>query len=104
MIIKTKLVPKPYSGITVWPFIFVTPWADATVIPHEMVHYKRQAWWSPIWWMLYLLVPWFRLEEEMLAYKESIQCGMSVENAATWLMSYHANISKENAIDLLSKK
>ncbi len=95
-------MPAPYSGITVWPFIFVAPWADATIIPHEMVHYRRQAWWSPVWLLLYFFAPSFRLKEEALAYKESIRHGMGVENAAAWLMSYRAGVSRTEAIDLLN--
>ena len=101
MIVKTRLVPAPYSGVTLWPFIFVAPWADATIIPHEMVHYKRQAWWSPVWWVLYLLVPSFRLKEEVLAYKESIRLGMKLESAANWLMDYRTGVSYERALNLL---
>jgi hypothetical protein len=101
MIIKTKLIPTPYSGITLWPFIFVAPWADATIIPHEMVHYKRQAWWSPVWLLLYLLVPSFRLKEEVLAYKESIRMGMDIQDAALWLTSYHTGVSRYDAVKLL---
>jgi hypothetical protein len=102
MIVKTKLIPRPYSGITLWPFIFVTPWVDATVIPHEMVHYRRQAWWSPVWWLLYLLVPSFRLKEEVLAYKVSVQNGMDVECAADWLLTYRTGISRQEAMQLLT--
>lgn len=101
MIVKTRLVPAPYSGITAWPFIFVTPSADATVLPHEMVHYRRQAWWSPVWWLLYLLVPSFRLKEEVLAYKESMRLGMKIEDAVGWLMTYHTGVSHEEAVILL---
>jgi hypothetical protein len=103
MIIKTRLVPAPYSGITLWPCIFVAPWSDATIIPHEMVHYRRQAWWSPVWLLLYLLMPSFRLKEEVLAYKESIRFGMSIENAAVWLTSYHTGISRADAVELLKE-
>jgi len=101
MIVQTSLVPAPYSGITAWPFIFVMPGADATVLPHEMVHYRRQAWWSPVWWLLYLLVPSFRLKEEVLAYKESMRFGMTLENAVGWLMTYHTSVSHEEAVILL---
>ena len=101
MIVKTNLVPAPYSGIAAWPFIFVAPGSDATIIPHEMVHYKRQAWWSPVWWLLYLLVPSFRLKEEVLAYKESTRMGMKLEIAAAWLQSYKAGLSFAQATKML---
>lgn len=104
MIIKTRLVPAPYWGITLWPFVFVVPWADDTVVPHEMVHYRRQAWWSPIWWLLYLLVPSFRLREEVLAYQESVKHGMSLQNAAKWLTTYRAGVSYDKAVELLQKE
>lgn len=101
MIVKTRFVFQPYSGVTVWPFIFISPTADETIIPHEMVHYKRQAWWSPVWWALYLLIPSFRLKEEVLAYKASIQAGLQVEDAVNWLMSYRTGVSHAEAVNLL---
>jgi hypothetical protein len=103
MIIKTRLIPAPYSGITLWPFIFISPSADATIIPHEMVHYKRQVWWSPVWWLLYLLVPSFRLKEEVLAYKESIRAGLQIEDAVDWLMSYQTGVSHADAVSMLKQ-
>ena len=104
MIVKTRFVPAPYSGVTLWPFIFISPAADETIIPHEMVHYKRQAWWSPIWWVLYLLIPSFRLKEEVLAYKESIRMGMKIEDAVDWLVTYRTGVSHAEAVNLLKIK
>lgn len=104
MIIPTKLVPKPYSGFTMWPFIFVSPDADKTIIPHEMVHYKRQAWWSPIWLLLYLLLPSFRLKEEVLAYRVSMVHGMRANDAVHWLTTYRTGITHEQALQLLLEK
>lgn len=95
------LIPSGFDGITGWPFINVRNLNDHGLIAHEMVHYKRMAWWTPIWWLLYVLIPSFRIKEEVLAYKESIRLGMAKERAANWLIKYD-DITYEEALRKLS--
>jgi hypothetical protein len=101
VIIRTKLIPAPYSGVTAWPFIFINRDADKTILPHEMVHYERMAWWTPVWWALYLLSPAFRLREEVLAYKISVANGLPIDRAAELLVGYQTGVTKADALHLL---
>lgn len=103
MIIQNRwLVPKPYSGVTVWPFIFVVDKNDTSLIAHEMVHYREQAWISPIWFLRYWLSKSFRVAAEVRAYKVSVSSGgMTVEQAASWLMQYDSSLGYEVALNLL---
>ena len=103
MIVKTRWIPKPFSAITVWPFIFILPEAasDPGLLAHEQLHYRRMAWQTPVWWLRYLLWPGFRVQEELLAYRISMQYGMSLLDAANWLCQYHSGLSLFRAIYLL---
>lgn len=104
MIIKSSfLVPNGFDGMTLWPFIFILPECanDVGLLAHEQVHYQRMAWWSPVWWLLYLLFPPFRVREEVLAYKVSIQHGMPLGKAAWWLCRYDSRMTLTKALDLL---
>ena len=55
MIVSTNLIPKGFSAVSLWPFIFVRPEhrSEITLIEHELVHYKEQAWITPVWITLY---------------------------------------------------
>jgi hypothetical protein len=104
MIIKTTLIRKPFQAISIWPVILVLPdQADnAGLIEHEMVHYREQAWISPLWWLRYVLSRSFRLEAEVRAYKRQIEVGgISRLTAAAMLLNYGLDITLEQALQLL---
>jgi hypothetical protein len=104
MIIKTTLVPKPYWAITVWPFILIRPEhaADKALIIHEMVHYHEQGILVPIWWIRYALSKTFRVASEVRAYKAQIAAGgLTVEDAAWWLIKYDDTLSISQAVAML---
>ena len=92
-----------FDAITIWPLILIKPERihDAGLLAHEMVHYRRQTWVTPLWWLAYLLAPSFRLREEVLAYKRSVGHGMPLNVAADWLLRYRCGIDKHRAIELL---
>ena len=105
MIIKTNLVPKPYWAMTIWPFILVRPeHADnKPIIVHETVHFNEQGLFFPIWWLRYLLSTKFRVAAEVRAYKAQIAAGgLTIVEAAHWLMTYDKSLTLEVAIQLLS--
>ncbi len=108
MIIKTtRLVPKGFGAITVWPFIFVLPKkaGHTGLIEHELVHYREQAWIAPIWWLRYLLSKSFRLAAEVRAYKRQIEVSeIGVTQAALWLTKYKTGVTYQQAFELLTKK
>lgn len=101
MIVLTNLVPKGFSAISLWPFIFVQPEfrSDNALIEHELVHYKEQAWITPIWVILYLVSRKFRLAAEVRAYTRQIELGgVTLEQAAHALLSYRLGITYEKAM------
>jgi hypothetical protein len=103
MIIQAPfLVPKPFSGFSAWPFIIVKDKADKVLIAHEMVHYKEQAWITPIWLLRYWLSKSFRLQAEVRAYRVTIALGgMTIEQAALWLCNYDDSLSPMAALRML---
>jgi hypothetical protein len=85
MLIKSNLIPQPFWAFTVWPFIVVRPEHadDKGIIAHENVHFKEQAWITPIWWLRYALSKKFRVDAEVRAYKAQINMNvLTVEQAA----------------------
>jgi hypothetical protein len=91
--------------MTAWPFIFINPdyKDDKALLAHEMVHYKEQAWISPVWWLRYALSKSFRVAAEVRAYRVSIkEGGMTIGQAAGWLVKYDKSLTVEKAIQLLS--
>lgn len=105
MIIYTNvLVPKAFDAVTVWPFIFIRPTYknDEPLKQHELVHYREQAWITPIWFLRYALSKSFRVQAEARAYKVQISLsGLTIESASTWLMKYDASLTRSQAISLL---
>ena len=77
MIVSTNLIPKGFSAVSLWPFIFVRPEhrSEITLIEHELVHYKEQAWITPVWITLYLVSRKFRLAAKVRAYTRQIELG-----------------------------
>ena len=105
MSIVTNLIVKGFSGFSLWPFIFVRPEhrSDFFLIEHELVHYREQAWITPLWVLLYLLSRKFRLAAEVRAYTRQIELGgVTRELAAHALLSYHLGISYEKAMQVLA--
>jgi len=105
MIVCTNLVPKGFSAISLWPFIFVRPehCNDTALIEHELVHYKEQAWITPMWVILYLVSRKFRLAAEVRAYSRQIELGgVTREQAAYALLSYRLGITYGKAMQALA--
>lgn len=104
MIIFTNLVPPGFDAITLWPLILVRPGVrgDAGLIEHELVHYREQAWITPIWVVRYLLSRRFRLAAEARAYRRQIEVGgITIEGAARALLKYRLGITIGQAFDAL---
>ena len=105
MIICTNLVPKGFSACCLWPLIFVRPEhrSDATLIEHELVHYREQAWITPVWVLLYLVARKFRLAAEVSAYTRQIKVGgITREQAANALLGYQLGITYGKAMQALA--
>ena len=101
MIIKTKLIPKGFQAMSLWPFILVLPEQSSNtgLIEHELVHYCEQAWVTPIWWLRYLCSKRFRQAAEVRAYKRQIEVGgISEIGAAAMLLNYNLGITFEEAL------
>jgi hypothetical protein len=61
-----------------WPFIVMQESFQGTEdelpkLAHEMEHYRRQRWWSPLWVLLYFMSKRFRFREEKAAYASEIR-------------------------------
>ena len=96
MIICTNLILKSFSACSLWPFIFVRPKhrSDTALIEHELVHFREQAWITPVWVFLYLVSRKFRLAAEVRAYTRQIELnGVTREQAAHALLSYCLGIT-----------
>ena len=105
MIVSTNLIPQGFSAVCLWPFIFVRPehQADTALIEHELVHYREQAWITPVWVLLYLVSRKFRLAAEVRAYIRQIELGgVTREQAARALLSYRLGISYWKAMQALA--
>ena len=105
MIVSTNLIFKGFSACSLWPFIFVRPEHrnDIALIEHELVHYREQAWITPVWVLLYLVSRKFRLSAEVRAYTRQIELGgVTREQAAHALLSYRLGISYSKAMQALA--
>lgn len=105
MIVATNLIPKGFSALSLWPFILVRPEqrSNIALIQHEMVHYREQAWITPIWVLLYLISRKFRLQAELRAYTRQIEMGgVTREQAAHALLGYRLGITFVKAMQALS--
>ena len=70
-------------GFTIWPFIFIPERVRGTIaeepyLAHEMVHCRRQAWWTLLWVLLYFTSKRFRMREETLAHAAEITAYLGV--------------------------
>lgn len=103
-IVASTLVPRGFDAVTLWPVILVRPGAlaDAALIEHELVHYREQAWITPIWVLRYLLSRRFRMAAEARAYRRQIEIGgITVAGAANLLLTYKLGITYSQALDAL---
>lgn len=104
-IIATNLIPM--DGLTIWPFVFARPAmrSNRGLIEHELVHYREQRWWTPVWWARYLLSPAFRQAAEVRAYRRQIEVGgIGAAVAAHYLSTrYRLDLSYARALALLTE-
>ena len=101
MVVSTNLVPKGFSACALWPFIFIRAEyrEDHSLIEHELVHYREQAWIMPAWVLAYFIFRRFRFGGEVRAYARQIElCGVTREEAAQALLSYRLGITFEDAL------
>jgi hypothetical protein len=105
MIVSTRLIFRGFSACSVWPFIFIRPEhrRDAALIEHELIHFREQAWITPIWVLLYLVSRQFRLKAEIRAYTRQIELGaVTREQAARALLAYRLGLTFEKALQALA--
>lgn len=105
MIVSTRFIPRGFSAVTIWPFIFVRPEhrRDKALIEHELVHYREQRWITPIWIARYLLSRSFRQAAEVRAYRRQIELGgITQEQAAQMLTHYRLGITFDQAREALA--
>ena len=101
-------VPKRFAGITLGFIILIRPEHKNSkdIIAHEWVH-VRQFWKNPLFPILYLLSPKFRLKSEVEAYRESIA---TIGKQHAWAFARHLSsgykldISPEEALRLLMEE
>ena len=104
MIVASNFVPRGFDAMAIWPLILIRPGVrdDAGVIEHELVHYREQAWITPVWVARYLLSRRFRLAAEARAYKRQIEGGsITRAGAAGMLLKYRIGITYSQALDAL---
>ena len=105
MIITTTFVPAGFDAITFWPVILVRPSqrSNLPLIEHELVHYREQAWITPVWVLRYLLSRKFRLAAEVRAYRRQIELGgITQDQAANLLTHYRLGITHAQAFQSLN--
>ena len=105
MIVSTHLIPKGFAACSLWPFILVRPEqrGNVALIEHELVHYREQAWITPVWVLRYLVSRKFRLAAEVRAYSRQIELdALTREQAALALLSYRLDITFEKAMQSLA--
>jgi hypothetical protein len=104
MIVSTRVVPRGFDAITIWPLILIRPEqrSDTGLITHEMTHYRAQAWITPWWLLRYWLSPTFRLAAEVAGYRSQIEVGdISIDQAAAMLLRYKLGITYAQALAAL---
>jgi len=105
MIVCTDLIFKGFSACALWPFIFVRPEHrnDIALIEHELIHYREQAWITPLWVLRYLVSRKFRFDAEVRAYTRQIELGgITTEQAAQALLGYRLGITFGTAMQALA--
>jgi hypothetical protein len=77
--------------------------SNMALIEHELVHYREQAWITPLWVLLYPVSRKFRLQAEVRAYTRQIEVGgVTREQAAHALLGYRLGITFGKAIQALT--
>ena len=69
VIISKYLVPKNYSGLTVYPFVFLKQKElknDVFLINHEQIHLKQQ---KELWWIFFFILYFGEYFVRLLQYK-----------------------------------
>ena len=105
MIISTNLISSGFAAFSLWLFIFVRPESrhDLALIEHELVHYREQAWITPVWVLLYLVSRKFRFVAEVRAYTRQIELGgVTREQATRALLNYRLGITYQQAMRVLA--
>lgn len=106
MIFACPWLPRGrYDAVTFWPIILVRPERrlDQALLAHEQVHYRRQAWITPFWLLLYWAWPSFRWHEEAMGYRAQIDAGgITVEEAADMLLTYRTGRDRAAALAALA--
>ena len=77
MLIVTKyLIPKGFTGLTVFPFVFIRYRNDAsnsTLINHEKIHLRQQIELLIVpffvWYFVEFFIRWMQYKNRFLAYK-----------------------------------
>ena len=76
IIILRHLVPRGYSGITLFPFIVLTDQRlkrDLVILNHERIHLRQQmellVVFFYLWYGIEFLVKWLKLRDQRAAYK-----------------------------------
>ena len=76
LIISKFWVPKGFSGITLFPFVFVRDkyWTESkTFINHEKIHLKQQLELLIVlffvWYFTEFLIRWIQFKDKKLAYR-----------------------------------
>lgn len=104
MVTSTRFIPKGFDAITFWPVILIRPGQrnNMPLIEHELVHYREQAWTTPVWVLRYLLSRKFRLAAEVRAYRVQIALGgITQDQAAQMLTRYRLGITFKHALEAL---
>ena len=102
MVIYSGLfLPTRVNALCVWPIIFMRK-VDAPLLAHEMVHYREQAWVTPFWFIRYWFSADFRVAAEVRAHKVQMQAGLSLFQAANWLVRYDKRLTLAGAYLLLA--
>lgn len=103
MILYTSLLSR---GFTLWPFIILPErikgkMAEIPYLEHEKAHYISQAWWSPIWIILYFVSKSFRWKEEKKAFSAQLTATLQIdwESIRHSLVSEYWGMATEQDID-----
>ena len=90
MIICTNLIPKGFSAVSLWPFIFVRPEyrSDIALIEHELVHYREQASMITVLVLPYLVSEKFALQPRFVPTRGKLNWKMLRGSKLTALPSF----------------
>ena len=73
------------------------------LLPHELLHQERQLAMGVLrWWWRYATDKQFRLAEEVLAYRLSMDKGLDLFRASRFLQAYGVELTDAQAVGLLT--